>query len=293
MLEMINWSRLSNGIKSSALMRRATHDSHAVMRGRIVFGVPLMAKPLARRQMLKIQLPAEQALSLWFFTADVLDKAEGYGGQPPSQEAAALLRLATPALKFRATRDGRKVTGDAMEMRGGIGYVEEFVNPRLVRDAHLGSIWEGTSNIVALDAVTRAVRKHDCHVPFEAALLTRLEEAHGVPEAFKSELADCLRRAVEMIASVAGDGKDEATCRQATSVFYHVTTAILLAWEGAKIHERRGDARRLLWSRLVLDHHLKPRDPYSVGDSSWENSLSALLLGDEPVSMQRASDLIA
>ncbi len=292
MLEMVNWSRLSNGIKSSALMRRAVHDALAVMRGRVVFGVPLMQKPLARRQMLKIQLPAEQALSLWFFTADVLDKAEGYGNRPPSQESAALLRLATPVLKFRATRDGRKVTGDAMEMRGGVGYVEEFVNPRLVRDAHLGSIWEGTSNIVALDAVTRAVGKHHCHVPFKAALLARLEETNGVPEAFKSELRDHLGRAVEMIALVAGDDKDEAVCRQATSIFYHAATAILLAWEGAQIHARRGDARRLLWSRLVLEHHLKPRDPYAVGDCSWEDNVSALLLAERPVSMQQAADLI-
>ena len=40
-----------------------------------------------------------------------------------------------------------------MEMRGGNGYIEDFVNARLVRDAHLGVLWEGTSNIAALDAI--------------------------------------------------------------------------------------------------------------------------------------------
>ena len=292
MLEMVNWSRLSNGIKSSALMRRAVHDSMAVIKGRVVFGVPLMEKPLARRQMMKIALPAEQSLSLWFFTADVLDKAEGYGGQPPSQEAAALLRLATPVLKFRATRDGRKCTGDAMEMRGGVGYIEEFINPRLVRDAHCGSIWEGTSNIVALDAVTRAVGKHDCHVPFQAALEQRLEEAEGVPESYKNELCEHLARAVEMVAAVAGKSEDEAVCRQATSVFFHAATAVLMAWEGAKTHARNGDARRLLWSKLVVDHHLKTKDPYAVGDCAWEDEVSALLLGEDGVSMADAARLV-
>ncbi len=68
------------------------------------------------------------------------------------------MRILTPLIKFRACRDARKVTGDAMEIRGGCGYIEEWSDPRLVRDAHLGSIWEGTSNIVALD-VLRAVRR--------------------------------------------------------------------------------------------------------------------------------------
>lgn len=293
MLEMVNWSRLSNGIKSSALMRRAAHDATAVIRGRIVFGSPLHQKPLARRQMLKIQLPAEQSLSMWMFTADVLDKAEGYGGEAPSQEAQALLRMATPVLKFRSTRDGRRVTGDAMEMRGGIGYVEEWVNPRLVRDAHLGSIWEGTSNIVALDAVTRAVRKHDCHEPLHAALCQKLEAAEGVPADYAAALQDHLERAVHLIGQVAAEGRDEASCRQATSAFYHAATAALMAWEGAQIHSRRGDARRLLWSRLVIDHRLTPRDPYALVDHAWEDEVSALLLGDADVSMEDAARLIS
>jgi acyl-CoA dehydrogenase len=292
MLEMVNWSRLSNGIKSSALMRRAVHDSTAVMRGRKVFGQSLMDKPLARRQMLKIQLPAEQSLSLWFFTADVLDKAEGYGGQPASQEAAALLRIATPVLKFRSTRDGRRVTGDAMEMRGGIGYVEEFVNPRLLRDAHLGSIWEGTSNIVALDAVTRAVAKHDCHVPFQAALHARLDEAEGLPDAYRAELKGYIDRAVEGIGAVGASKADEAQCRQVTSAFYHAATAALMAWEGTVIHAKRGDARRLLWSKLVVEHRLKPRDPFQLTDTALEDEISALLLGDAAVPLADAARLV-
>ena len=293
MLEMVNWSRLSNGIKSSALMRRAAHDATAVIKGRVVFGSPLHQKPLARRQMLKIQLPAEQSLSMWMFTADVLDKAEGYGGAAPSQEAQAVLRMATPVLKFRSTRDGRRVTGDAMEMRGGIGYVEEWVNPRLLRDAHLGSIWEGTSNIVALDAVTRAVRKHDCHEPLHAALSQRLEESDGVPADYIATLKGHLDRALALIGQVAAEQADEASCRQATSAFYHAATAALMAWEASQIHKKRGDARRLLWSRLIIDHRLTPRDPYAIVDHAWEDQVSALLLGDANVSMEDAARLVS
>ena len=45
-----------------------------------------------------------------------------------------------------------------MNVRGGNGYVEEWVNPRLLRDAYLGAIWEGSANVVALD-VQRAILK--------------------------------------------------------------------------------------------------------------------------------------
>src|SRR5258705_8684167 len=100
MAEMVNWSRLSNGVKSTALMRRALHDALTVAHGRVVFGKRIVDQPLARRQLLKIMLPVEQGLSLCFMTADALDRAEA-----GSQEAGALARILTPALKFRSTRD--------------------------------------------------------------------------------------------------------------------------------------------------------------------------------------------
>ena len=66
-------------------------------------------------------------------------------------QASALLRILTPLVKLRACRDNIPVATGAMEVRGGNGYIEEWVNARLVRDAHIGVLWEGTSNINALD----------------------------------------------------------------------------------------------------------------------------------------------
>ena len=292
MLEMVNWSRLSNGVKSSALMRRAVHDATAAMHGRKVFGSALSEKPLAKRQMLKIALPAEQSLSLWFYTADALDKSEGYGDQAANQTAKAILRLATPVLKFRATRDGRKVTGDALEMRGGIGYVEEWVNPRLLRDAHLGSIWEGASNVVAIDIVARAVGKHACQEPFVADLDARLAESSELPEVYRENLRQLLQKAAENLGKVASDAASEVAMRQVSTTFYHAVTAALLAWEGARIHAVRGDARRVLWSKLVVDHHLSPQDPFSISGGDRENEIADFLLGHDAVSMDQLAKLL-
>ena len=292
MLEMVNWSRLSNGVKSSALMRRAVHDATAAMHGRKVFGSALSEKPLAKRQMLKIALPAEQSLSLWFYAADAMDKSEGYGDQAANQTAKAILRLATPVLKFRATRDGRKVTGDALEMRGGIGYVEEWVNPRLLRDAHLGSIWEGASNVVAIDIVARAVGKHACQEPFVADLDARLAGSSELPEVYRENLRQLLQKAAENLGKVASDAASEVAMRQVSTTFYHAVTAALLAWEGARIHAVRGDARRVLWSKLVVDHHLSPQDPFSISGGDRENEIADFLLGHDAVSMDQLAKLL-
>ncbi|MCB1511321.1 MAG: acyl-CoA dehydrogenase family protein, partial [Hyphomicrobiaceae bacterium] len=293
MLEMVNWSRLSNGVKSSALMRRAVHDARAVFYGRRVFGSLIADKPLAQRQMMKLMLPAEQSLSIWMFAANALDRAEGYGGQPESQEAKAILRIATPVLKFRATRDARQVTGDAMDMRGGIGYVEEWVNPRLVRDAHLGSIWEGTGNIVSLDIIGRAVRKHACQEPFVAAVRAKLDEAEGLDAGFRAELSDCLTRAGEAAAAVGADPDAEIDSRTASSLMYHAVTAALLAWEGHEIHRKRGDARRALWAKLVLDHHLRPRDPFALGGRELEARIAEGLFGEGAVPLADVNSIVS
>ncbi len=291
MAEMVNWSRLNNGVKSTALMRRALHDALAVAHGRMAFGKRVIEHPLARRNLLKMMVPLEQALSLCFLTADALDRAER--APSPSQDAAALLRILTPVLKFRATRDARKVCGDALEFRGGAGYIEEFVTARLLRDAHLGSIWEGTGNIVALDAIRRAVGKHGAEAALLAELNARIDGLRGVPEVFCARLRRVAGKAVGLAQGVARDGAQEADARRATSLLYHAASAAMLASEGIATHERRGDARRLLLSRLVLETRIETRDAFALGAGAETDRIAALLLGDAVVGMETVGPLLA
>jgi acyl-CoA dehydrogenase len=287
MAEMVNSSRLSNGVKSTALMRRAHHDAMTVAQNRVVFGSRIIDMPLARRQLMKIMLATEQALSLSFVTADALDRAEA-----GSQDAAALLRILTPTLKYRATRDARKVCGDALEMRGGIGYIEEFATARLLRDAHLGSIWEGTGNIVALDALKRAVGRHGAEAALAADLHARLDDSANVPQAWRDRLRGLTDRAIGFAREVARHSDNEAEARRATSLLYHVASAVALAWEGGRIHSMRGDARRLLLSRMVIDHRLPAADPFRLTENNVQRAITGHLLGDRNVGMAEVGELI-
>jgi acyl-CoA dehydrogenase len=287
MAEMVNSSRLSNGVKSTALMRRAYHDAMTVARNRVVFGSRVLDLPLARRQLMKIMLSTEQALSMSFLTADALDRADA-----GSQGAASLLRILTPTLKFRATRDARKVCGDAMEMRGGIGYIEEFATAKLLRDAHLGSIWEGTGNIVAIDAVRRAIGRHGADAALAADLHARLDDSASVPVVFRNRLRKLTDSAVGFAREVAGHSENEAEARRATTLLYHVASAVVLAWEAHRIHEMRGDARRLLLSRLVIDHRLSAGDPFQLADAGAQRTITDFLLSERAVRMAEAGGLV-
>src|SRR6201994_3228019 len=288
MAEMVNSSRLSNGVKSTALMRRAYHDAMTVAKTRVVFGSRIIDLPLGRRQLLKIMLATEPALSMSFMTADALDRAEA-----GSQDAAALLRILTPMLKFRATRDARKVCGDALEMRGGIGYIEEFATARLLRDAHLGSIWEGTGNIVALDALKRAVGRHGAEAALAADLHARLDDCAKVPTVWGDRFRGLVDRGLRFSRQGAAHSDNEVESRRATSLLYHVASAVQLAWEAQRIDEMRGDARRLLLSRLVVDHRVTPSDPFRLAENRTQDAIAELLLGEHAAGIAEVGELIA
>jgi len=267
MAEMVNQSRLSNAVRAAGMMRRALREALAVARGREAFGRRLIDLPLQRRQLVKLLLPTEQALSMSMFTADALARADA-----GDDEGRVLRRILTPLLKFRVCRDARKVTGDAMEARGGVGYIEEWIEPRLVRDSHLGSIWEGTSNIVALD-VLRASRKEMAHVALAGALGVRMADV-GVPEDLRARLTGLLARATAAVDAAAKAGTDgDHRARTVASGLYHAASACALACDGALL----GDRRRTALAELVIRHKLTARDPLADEDDG-DDAIEALLL---------------
>ena len=288
MMEQVNLSRLSHGVRAASMMRRCLNEALAAARGRRAFGRPIAEYPLLRRQLMKILLPTEQALSMFAFSADAMGRAD-----KGDKEAANLLRILTPVYKFRACRDNIPVASAALEVKGGLGYIEEWVTARLVRDAQIGTLWEGTSNINALDVVQRAVGKSGGHKTLSAALKAKYEPSGALPGQYKGLLGATLDRVERFVEAVAADPRHEKRSRLAAGALYHATTAALLAWEGATLGAEGGDARRLLLSRLVIEHRLAPQDPLSLGESGWEEEAINLLLDDAPVPLSKAAALVA
>ncbi|SFH98576.1 acyl-CoA dehydrogenase family protein [Albimonas pacifica] len=279
MTDMINNSRLANGVRSAGMMRRSVNEALFIARNRTAFGKRLIDLPLMRRQLLKMLTTAEQGRSMVFQTARALEASD-----KGDARMAKVLRIMTPLLKFRTCRDARKVAGDAMEVRGGCGYIEEWSDARVLRDSHLGSIWEGTSNIVALD-VSRAVKREDA-LTHLTAYLDELSAQSDGDAAAAARARDAYLRAAEFLDAVAHDREREADARQAASAVYNATSAVVMCWEDARLRERSnayaGDRARL--SDAVVAHKLSVRDPMrgTAGDEGEASSILERALADGP-----------
>ena len=286
MLEMVNPSRVSHLTRAAGMMRRCLNEAMQVARHRNAFGKRVIDHPLMRRQLLKMLVKTEQSLSALMLVSTMM-------ARPGDALADKVVRILTPIGKYRASRDNIAVATAAMEARGGNGYIEDWPNARLVRDAHLGVIWDGTSSVNALDVIQRAVRKERAHLALGEVLGERLGEARGLPGQFRTRLESTLQQAVRFAEEVADAPEKERFSRVAASALYHIATAALMANEGARLGAAGGDARRLLMARFVLEHRLADQPKLGTGSSTaWEEPAISALLDEVPVSLDQAQSLL-
>ncbi|HJR03868.1 MAG TPA: acyl-CoA dehydrogenase family protein [Methylomirabilota bacterium] len=275
MMEMVNGSRLSNAMRAAGIMRRALLESLTHARQRVAFGRPLIELPLLRSNLLGMLLDAEAAASVILNGAALLDRREA-----GAADARALARVWTPLAKYWITLRARDVTAEAMNVRGGNGYVEEWVNPRLLRDAYLGAIWEGSANVVALD-VQRAIAKDrglEALTGFMAERLGRVTEPAAKPlvDLVRSNLEAVTRQTAGWAAQPAGER--ELGARPVADALYHLLAGSLLLAEGQLLREQGRGYRKLLAAGLYLKRWLEPRGPasppFSARQIEWLESLA-------------------
>ena len=98
------------------------------------------------------------------------------------------MRLVTPAAKFWVCKRAVELTGEAMEVLGGNGYIDNGVMARLFREAPVNSIWEGSGNVMCLDVMRAVARDPQAFL----ALLDEFDEALSGDPGARAEL-DALR----------------------------------------------------------------------------------------------------
>jgi len=256
MTEMLNYERLTNAVGSCGTMARAVLESKVHAADREAFGEPIENYPLMRKDLVDMTVTHEAATAVSFEAADALD---GYirGGDG---EAYRLMRVLVPVAKYRTGEEAVETASYAMEVLGGNGYVEDFVTERLLRDAQVGPIWEGTSNILALD-VLRAMQKEAAH----DAVLERIdghldEAAHEAVAPIAERVHGARGELEEAMSEVATSGIEGAQLRakQLADLIYDVYAAALLVAEGDR-DARDGDGRKAVVARLFVDRHLDDR----------------------------------
>ncbi|MBK9711914.1 MAG: acyl-CoA dehydrogenase family protein [Kouleothrix sp.] len=150
---MLHLTRTWNSVTAVAFMRRGLALARDYARRRVAFGAPLAHKPLHADTLAGLQAELEGAFHLSFYLVELIGRDEA--GEL-DEEQAALLRMLTSIAKLTTARQAVAVASEVLEAFGGAGYVEDTGLPALLRDSQVLPIWEGTTNVLALDTL-RAV----------------------------------------------------------------------------------------------------------------------------------------
>jgi len=168
-IEMVNHTRLDCVIGSAALMRQAVAQATHHASYRSAFGKALIDQPLMRNVLADIAIESEAA------TVTMMRLARAYDAGTDDENEVLFKRLATAVSKYWICKRTPAQVGEALEVFGGNGYVEDSQMPRLYRESPLNSIWEGSGNVIALD-VLRAMAKSPGSVD---AFFAEVEQASG------------------------------------------------------------------------------------------------------------------
>lgn len=173
-LENLTVSRLANSVAAMGIAKKAHLEVLGRVQQRRSFGKRLLEHPLIRRDLVDLSVRMAAGTALAFHAVDAFDKA--WHDRPPYSPAYHYARFLSHLAKNRTANHAAHITATAMELFGGLGFLEEYAVARWHREALITPIWEGPSNIQALDLL-EAMQKKQAHEPFLADFLPMLERA--------------------------------------------------------------------------------------------------------------------
>ncbi|WP_437934788.1 acyl-CoA dehydrogenase family protein [Sorangium sp. So ce341] len=263
---MLNVTRTWNAIAAVAGMRRGLALARSYAQRRALFGATLAEKPLHMDTLAELQAEFEGAFHLTFRAIELLGREET--GSLTESEAK-LLRLMIPIAKLTTAKQAVSVLSEVLEAFGGAGYIEDTGLPRLLRDAQVLPIWEGTTNVLALDAL-RVILK-DGSLDILAAEVARL--LTGVVEPKLAEAETAASRAVsharawiKEMAATDRPGLEAGARRVAITLGRALSLALLVrhaAWAMDRERSRAALAAAIQFERNGVDC-IRDHDPDTV-----------------------------
>lgn len=169
---LFNITRIYNACCAVGYMRRALALARDYANKRVAFGRPLSQHSLHVETLANMQVEFSAAFHLVFHAVELLGKEEV--GEASAAERA-VLRLLTPLAKLYTAKQAIVLSSEALEAFGGAGYIEDTGLPQLLRNAQVLSIWEGTTNILSLDAL-RAIHRENAGEAFLTDMQQRLDQ---------------------------------------------------------------------------------------------------------------------
>ncbi|AWW28825.1 acyl-CoA dehydrogenase [Echinicola strongylocentroti] len=180
MAEMINLSRLWNAVIAMASFRRSLIESYQFLCYRHTFGKRAIEHALVRNKLYELAARYVADFYLTWKTIAMLDKLES-----GAEEYKSRLRVLTPMVKKQTAATTVYGIRECMELLGGIGYIENGVMPKLMRDSLVLPIWEGTSNMMVLDTLRAHLKSEGLD-----QLMEQAKEAMSSKAGYEKELED-------------------------------------------------------------------------------------------------------
>ncbi|HNV08671.1 MAG TPA: acyl-CoA dehydrogenase family protein [Dokdonella sp.] len=240
---MLNITRTWNAVGALASIRRCVALATAYAHQREAFGKRLIEHPLHAETLADMQATFEAAFQLVFHLTHLLGRSEC--GLADADEQACL-RLLTPLAKLWTGKLAVGMASECCEAFGGAGYIENTGIPQLLRDAQVYPIWEGTSNVLALDTL-RALGKTGVGPILhcvERCLQARQDSP--LPEALATAASDIRGSLLEAARWLETHGDDsfrlQAGARALAFSLARAVAAALL-WRCAVASHAAGDAR--------------------------------------------------
>jgi alkylation response protein AidB-like acyl-CoA dehydrogenase len=165
---MLGVTRTWNAVGSASAMRRGLALAGDYARRRHAFGMPLSDKPLHADTLAGLEAEYAAAFCLAFRSVELLGMLE-HGSGEHHERSDQLSRTLIPIAKLTTAKQAVAVTSEAIEACGGAGYVEDTGLPRVLADAQVLPIWEGTTNVLSLDTL-RALGRGGALEALEAEL---------------------------------------------------------------------------------------------------------------------------
>lgn len=253
MTPMLNVTRTWNAVCATAGMRRAITLARDFAKKRVAFGAPLSEKPLHVDTLAGMEAEYQGAFLLAFRVVELLGREEA---RVATAQEAQLSRLLTPIAKLLTGKQAVAVASEALEAFGGAGYIEDTGLPRLLRDAQVLSIWEGTTNVLSLDLL-RALSREGAAAAIQAEMSRLLSHAKGEALASCANKAlSAARHAAEWLSSSQAKGRDatEAGARRFAMTLGRALELALLVDHAAWLLETKGDARGVAAARRFARH---------------------------------------
>ncbi|HEY0320423.1 MAG TPA: acyl-CoA dehydrogenase family protein [Pyrinomonadaceae bacterium] len=264
---MLNITRLWNGISACALMRRGLALARSYARKRKAFGAHLSLKPLHVDTLAGLQAEMEAAFHLAFFVAELVGMDEA--GEI-TDEQRELLRFLTPLMKLTTARQAVAVASEVLEAFGGAGYVEDTGLPVLLRDAQVLSIWEGTTNVLSLDAL-RSLTRNDGALAALKREVTRSLEAVRDPKLSDARhiCREAIEHAEDWLTNAMKDGQPslEAGARRFAMTVGRTFSLALLAQHAQWSLDEEKDARATASARCFAQAGIDLIKPFELQDA--------------------------